>query len=202
MENFRVIPVGMLAVNCYLVLDEAAERLFVVDPGDDADLIVAAAREMPHREAVILLTHAHVDHIGAVPEVARALKVKTVWLAPGDVPMYGSPSNNLLPYLAAVAGLPPTVSEWPWRDPELLSTPGHSRGGSCFYFRSRKILLSGDTLFAGSVGRTDFPGGDFALLEQGIREKILTLPDEVKVYPGHGPATTVGAERRNNPYLV
>ena len=202
MENFRAIPVGMLAVNCYLVLDDKARRLFIVDPGADADLILAAARKMEFDEAVILLTHAHVDHIGAIPEVAEALNIKTVWLAPGDMPLYRSPENELPPYLSAVAGLPPATSRWLWDDPELLSTPGHSPGGSCFYFHDRKMLLSGDTLFAGSVGRTDFPGGDFATLEHGIRENLLALPDDVKVYPGHGPSTTIGAERRTNPYLV
>lgn len=201
MSDFRVIATGMLGENCYLVRDAAHDRLFIVDPGDDADLIVGAAREMNCAENVILLTHAHVDHIGAVPEVARELGIKTVFLASGDHAMYRSPENHLLPYLPAVSGLPAPAAEWNWETPELIPTPGHSPGGSCFYFRDKNLLIAGDTLFAGSVGRTDLPGGDFATLEKSIRENLLTLPDTVKVYPGHGPATTIGRERAGNPYL-
>ena len=201
MSDFRVICTGMLGENCYLVRDAAPKRLFIIDPGDDADLIVSAAREMDCAENVILLTHAHVDHIGALPEVARELNIATIFLAAGDRELYHSPANHILPYLPAVAGLPATTAEWTWETPELIPTPGHSPGGSCFYFRDKNLLIAGDTLFAGSVGRTDLPGGDFATLEKSIRENLLTLSDEVKVYPGHGPATTIGNERRNNPYL-
>lgn len=201
MSDFRIIATGMLGENCYLVRDAQADRLFIIDPGDDADLVIAAAQDMNCTEHVILLTHAHVDHIGAVPEVAARLNVRTIFLASGDQAMYHSPDNHLLPYLPAVAGLPATTSEWLWETPELIPTPGHSPGGSCFYFRDKNILIAGDTLFAGSVGRTDLPGGDFATLEKSIRENLLTLPDTVKVYPGHGPATTIGRERSGNPYL-
>jgi len=201
MSDFRVIATGMLGENCYLVRDAARSRLFIIDPGDDADLIISAARDMNCAENVILLTHAHVDHIGAVPEVAQSLGIAAIFLADGDKMLYRSPENHILPYLPAVADLPETTSEWPWETPELILTPGHSPGGSCFYFREQKLLIAGDTLFADSVGRTDLPGGDFATLEKSIRENLLCLPDEVKVYPGHGPSTTIGQERRSNPYL-
>lgn len=201
MDNFRIIPCGMLEVNCYLVYDEAARRLFVIDPGDDGDLILAAAQNYPASETVILLTHAHVDHIGAVPEVARKLNVSKVYLAQADEELYHSPENHILPYIPAVGNLPDTSSDWPYENPQLLLTPGHSRGGSCFYFPELKLVISGDTLFAGSVGRTDLPGGSFSTLEKSIREKLFALPDETKVYPGHGPATTIQQEKAANPYL-
>ncbi|MBR2358107.1 MAG: MBL fold metallo-hydrolase [Lentisphaeria bacterium] len=202
MENFRVIPVGALSVNCYLVFLEKLKLLLVVDPGDDADLIVSAAKSFAYERAAILLTHAHVDHIGAVPEVKKALDAEFVYLASGDEELYNSPDNHILPYLPPVANLPKTTPVWDIKEVKLLLTPGHSPGGSCFYFPEAKMVISGDTLFAGSVGRTDLPGGSFAVLEKSIRTQLLTLPEDVCVYPGHGPRTTIGEEKRSNPYLT
>ena len=202
MENFRIIPVGALAVNCYLIYEETEKLLLIVDPGDDADLLVSAAKSFPFEHCAILLTHAHVDHIGAVPEVKKVLNAEFVYLAKGDEAMYKSPENHILPYLPPVADLPETTDNWPYKNIKRLFTPGHSQGGSCFYFPERKLLISGDTLFAGSVGRTDLPGGSFATLEESIRKTLLTLPEETVVYPGHGPRTTIGAEKRSNPYLT
>ena len=202
MDNFRIIPVGALAVNCYLWFDAAEKLLLVIDPGGDSDLIISAARSFPFERAAILLTHAHVDHIGAVPEVKAALNAEFVYLAAGDRTLYNSPDNHILPYLPPVANLPETTSQWQLETPQLLLTPGHSPGGSCFYFPQEKMVISGDTLFAGSVGRTDLPGGSFAILEESIRQKLLTLPDDVTVYPGHGPRTTIGEEKQSNPYLT
>lgn len=202
MENFRIIPVGALAVNCYLVFLEESKLLLVIDPGDDADLIVSAAKSFAYERSAILLTHAHVDHIGAVPEVRKALNCGFVYLSAGDKELYNSPDNHILPYLPPVAGLPETTAVWDIPGVKLLLTPGHSRGGSCFYFPKEKFVLSGDTLFANSVGRTDLPGGSFAELEKSIRKELLTLPDDTVVYPGHGPRTTIGEEKRSNPYLT
>ena len=201
MENFRVIPVGPLAVNCYMIFDEKSKKLLVIDPGDDADLIISAAESYPYESAAILLTHAHVDHIGALPEVKKALNAEFVYLGQGDEELYRSPDNHILPYLPPVANLPATTAELDLPGLTLLLTPGHSAGGSCFYFPEQKLVISGDTLFAGSVGRTDLPGGSFAVLEKSIREKLLTLPEDTFVYPGHGPRTTIGNEKRSNPYL-
>ncbi len=116
--------------------------------------------------------------------------------------MYKSPENHILPYLPPVADLPKTTAVWDVPGVKLLLTPGHSKGGSCFYFADEKFVISGDTLFAGSVGRTDLPGGSFAELEKSIRKELLTLPADTVVYPGHGPRTTVGEEKRSNPYLT
>ena len=202
MDNFRIIPVGALAVNCYLIFLEKSKQLLIVDPGDDADLIISAAKSFAYEKAAILLTHAHVDHIGAVPEINKALNCEFVYLAAGDAELYNSPENHILPYLPPVADLPKTTAVWDVPGVKLLFTPGHSKGGSCFYFAEEKFVISGDTLFAGSVGRTDLPGGSFAELEKSIRKELLTLPDDTVVYPGHGPRTTIGEEKRSNPYLT
>ena len=202
MDNFRIIPVGALAVNCYLIFLEKSKQLLIVDPGDDADLIISAAKSFAYEKAAILLTHAHVDHIGAVPEINKALNCEFVYLASGDAELYKSPENHILPYLPPVADLPKTTAVWDVPGVKLLLTPGHSKGGSCFYFADEKFVISGDTLFAGSVGRTDLPGGSFAELEKSIRKELLTLPDDTVVYPGHGPRTTIGEEKRSNPYLT
>ena len=202
MEDFRIIPVGALAVNCYVIFEESSGLLLIIDPGDDADLIISAAENFPYKRVCILLTHAHVDHIGAVPEVKKALNAEFVYLASGDEELYKSPENHILPYLPPVADLPKTTAVWDVPGVKLLLTPGHSKGGSCFYFAEEKFVISGDTLFAGSVGRTDLPGGSFAELEKSIRKELLTLPDDTVVYPGHGPRTTIGEEKRSNPYLT
>ena len=202
MENFRMIPVGALAVNCYLIYDEKSELLLVVDPGGDADLILSAARSFDFKRCGILLTHAHVDHIGALPEVYSTLKAEFVYLASGDDLLYNSPDNHILPYLPPVENLPRVTNVWPLTDVKVLFTPGHTPGSCCFYWPERKTLLSGDTLFAGSVGRTDLPGGSFAALEKSIRSELLTLPEDTLVYPGHGPRTSIGNEKQTNPYLT
>ncbi len=195
------IPVGLLDTNCYLVYVEASRRLYVIDPGADAPEIVRAARRFDFRRASILLTHAHVDHISAVAEVAAALQVDGVFLAEEDHELYRSPDNALLPYLEAARNLPEAAVFAPNDDFTVIPLPGHTPGGSGFLFRESPALFAGDTIFAGSIGRTDFPGGDFGTIIDSIRNCILTLPDELTIYPGHGSQTTVGAERRSNPYI-
>ena len=195
------IPVGLLDTNCYLVYVESSRRLYVIDPGADAPEIIRAARRFDFRRADILLTHAHVDHISAVAEVAAALQAGGVFLAAGDHQRYRSPENALLPYLEAAGNLPEVAGFEPNDDFTVIPLPGHTPGGSGFLFRESPALFAGDTIFAGSIGRTDFPGGDFGTIIDSIRNGILTLPDELTIYPGHGSQTTVGAERRSNPYI-
>ncbi len=203
MLQIRTIPVGMLGTNCYLAWLPEETFLYVIDPGADADTILAAARKYPFTRAAILLTHAHVDHITALGAVRRGLGDVPVYLNPADETLYRSPDNALEPYMAAASDLPETVTDLPEAPGlRILPAPGHSRGGSLFYFPADGVLFSGDTLFAGSIGRTDFPGGDWDTLQKTIREQILPLPDDTRVYPGHGASTTVRRERETNPYLV
>jgi len=198
------LAVGPIDENCYLVYTEATRRLYVIDPGADAGRIVEAAAEFPDAvETRILLTHAHVDHIGAVGEVARKLKAARVMLDPADKAIYDSPCNEISPILPAARDLPATTDFVTDGDFTVLRVPGHTPGGCAFLFEDggRRALFCGDTLFAGSVGRTDLPGGDWETLIESIRREILPLPDDTRAFPGHGGATAVGEEKAHNPYL-
>ena len=196
------VVVGAFEVNCYLVPSPDNGTLYIIDPGGDAQDIVTAASAFSCEKTVILLTHCHADHIGAVGEVARKLNITELYIDPADSAMYASPANCFPPYLPAAKNLL-TPSEWPPQtsDFEILHTPGHTPGGVCYYFREYNALFTGDTLFRASVGRTDFPGGDTATLMESISGRLMTLPDSLEIYPGHGYPSTIGFEKQNNPYL-
>jgi len=175
--------------------------LYIIDPGGDTDTVVAAAKKFTYDEAVILLTHAHIDHISAVRDVAKALGITKVYLHKDDVSLYESPNNHLMPYIPAASDLPEIADTISGDDFEIIATPGHSPGGACYYFKQIPAVFVGDTIFSNSIGRTDLPGGNHAQLIASIKSKLMTLPDDLKLYPGHGPATTVGSEKKFNPYL-
>lgn len=199
-----LLTVGPIGENCCLVHLGQKRRLYVIDPGADAPEIVAAARRMPPADSVrILLTHAHVDHIGAVGAVARELKADKVMLDPADVALYRSPLNQIPPVLPAARNLPDTTDFVTDGDFEVLRVPGHTPGGCAFLFPGGEAgtLFCGDTLFAGSIGRTDLPGGDYETLMESIRTQLLPLPPGTRAYPGHGCSTTIGMEKTGNPYL-
>lgn len=190
------ISTGVYAENCYIV--KAGDReAVVIDPGDDAGEILDLLDRNGLRAAAVLLTHGHWDHIGAVPDVADAFQAP-VMLHEADLPLLQEwAPREVRParFLrhgdrVACGGL--TV--------QVLHTPGHTPGSICLLAGRR--LFSGDTLFKGSVGRTDFPGGSAEALQLSIRDCLLPLPDDVEVYPGHGEPSTVGYERRYNPFLV
>ena len=201
-KPFATVVVGAFEVNCYLVPSPDKKTLYIIDPGGDAQDIIAAASAFSCQKAVILLTHCHADHIGAVGEVAKKLNITGLYIDPADSAMYASPANCFPPYLPAAENLL-TPSEWPPQTPdfEILHTPGHTPGGVCYYFREYNALFTGDTLFRASVGRTDFPGGDTATLMESISGRLMTLPDSLEIYPGHGYPSTIGFEKQNNPYL-
>ncbi len=203
MFTVKTIPVGSIATNCSLVFFEDEKVLLVIDPGADAADIIAAAKSFPFESARILLTHAHVDHISACGEVARALNVEKVEVASADAAMYASPENCFFPYFPPAKDLPPATVFAPLPCGKVLDLPGHTMGGSGFLFDDGKkqLLIAGDTIFCGSIGRTDLPGGDYETLISSIKNEILTLPDDIEIISGHGGSTTVGFERKHNPYL-
>ncbi|MBO5821698.1 MAG: MBL fold metallo-hydrolase, partial [Lentisphaeria bacterium] len=163
MFTVKTFPVGSIATNCSLVFFDDEKLLLVIDPGADAAEIIAAAKSFPFKKARILLTHAHVDHISACGEVAKALNVEKVEVAPADAEMYASPENCFFPYFPAAKDLPPATGFAPLPYGKVLALPGHTMGGSGFLFDNGKkqILIAGDTIFCGSIGRTDLPGGDY-----------------------------------------
>lgn len=202
------IPNGMFAENCYLVVDEEAGECAIVDPGEEAGLILHKVNESSAKPVAIWLTHAHLDHVLGVERVAAETGA-SVWLHPADRPLY-----DAVPDQAAWFGLArPGQLPAPDRDLahgqrlrvgglefEVRHAPGHSPGSVCIV--GPGVVLSGDVLFAGSIGRTDLPGGDFETLIASIERELLPLPDDTIVYSGHGPETTIGRERRTNPFLT
>lgn len=203
---FQVIPVGSLDVNCYILGSDRTKEAVVVDPGGDAELIIRKIKGLGLKITDIVLTHGHNDHIGALDEVQRFTGA-TVRIHQADAAMLTSSQLNLSAYMGRPFTCEP--ADLLLRDGDrlqvgdldlaIIHTPGHTRGGICI--NTGQVLISGDTLFAGGVGRTDFPGGSHEVLVNSIQTKLFKLPDETEVYPGHGPATTIGEEKRENPYV-
>lgn len=199
---------GPFGENCFLVGDDETKKAILIDPGDEEGRIHARVEALGLDVQEIVNTHAHVDHAGAVSPLKRMLSVPFA-IHPDERELLSH-----LPRTAAMFGLP--TKEVPEVDRDLsageeltlgsltarvLLTPGHSAGGCCFFFADQKVVFVGDTLFAGSVGRTDLPGGSSKTLITSIQEQLLTLDGDVRVFCGHGPDTTIEAERRHNPFL-
>lgn len=196
------IPVGMIQENCYIAYGEESSQALIVDPGDWADRLIELLTEKKLTPVAILLTHGHFDHIGGVEALREHYKI----------PVYATKAEQevLQNTAMSMAGFTLKTDEIVSDGQELLlggmkvkvlETPGHTPGGCCYYFPEEGALFSGDTLFCESVGRTDFPGGDMSKLVRGIREKLMTLPEDVTVYPGHMEETTIGHEKIYNPFL-
>ena len=194
------LPLGALGTNCYIISYKG--QIYVIDPAAEADTILLELEKLHCEKPVILLTHAHFDHIGALPELAKRFGQLQIFLSAGDRELYKSPLNAYPPFCPPIKNLPETSAESSNLDCEILPTPGHTRGGVCFYFPELKTLFSGDTLFAGSVGRTDLGDGDMKQLLNSVRTKLWSLPDDTAVYPGHGGSTTIGREKRTNPFFL
>ncbi len=201
--RIQTYPVGLLAVNCYLIHAAGETDALLIDPGDEAE---ALAEEIDGQKLAlrgILLTHGHFDHIGAVPGLVARYGVP-VYIHPLDAGLYASPANCMPPWFSAVQGLPAPTAELPTAAGlsfTVLPTPGHTPGGVCYHFAQDGVVFSGDTLFAGSVGRTDFPGGNVADLMASIRNVLFRLPEETRVLAGHNSPTTIGTERATNPFV-
>lgn len=206
--KIETMVLGDVRTNCYLLIDENTKDALVVDPADRADVIIRKLIDEGLTLKAILLTHGHGDHILAVSDLKKQLGVK-VYAAKAEEALLLDPAQNLS---QALFGIPVTVKPDVLLEDEqefevagirfqMLHTPGHTPGGCCYYLPEEKVLLSGDTLFCGSIGRTDFPGGSLSELVRSVKEKLLVLPEDVKVYPGHEEMTTIGQEKRYNPYM-
>jgi glyoxylase-like metal-dependent hydrolase (beta-lactamase superfamily II) len=205
LESF---PVGPLACNCNILGDEETREAIVIDPGDNVARIHERLTKSGLKLKQIIVTHAHIDHVGGALKLKR-LTGAPIFLNESDLPLL-----EMMDTQAAWLGVrPPEVAppdeglsdgqivgleHYPAR---VLHTPGHTQGSICLYFAPLKLVVAGDTLFAGSIGRTDLPGGNFDQIMESLRTLLMTLPDETRVLPGHGPATTIGEERKSNPFL-
>ena len=206
--ELKTVVVGPFEVNCYLYWDAASKDAVILDPGGDEDLIFEALDRAGVTPQAILLTHGHIDHIAAVGAVKEKLQIP-LYVGQPDQTLLVNPSDFVSTFYSKPVHSPP--ADFLVTDEQLLTfgtialrvlaTPGHTLGGVCYLDERQGALFCGDTLFYGSVGRTDLPGGSYDQLLESIRTKILTLPDEIVCLPGHGPETTVGAERNNNPFL-
>lgn len=201
------VVVGPLMVNCYVLGCESSREGVVVDPGDDTDRILEAVSRHGLKVVAVINTHGHFDHTGGnqriVTETGAGLLIHEL-----DVPMLARAVDTAAMFGLTAENSPPpsrfltegefvAFGEYRLR---VLHTPGHTLGGCSLHLEG--MVFTGDTLFADSVGRTDFPGGSSVALGKSIREKLLILPDDTIVYPGHGPSTTIGRERSHNPYLT
>ena len=204
----EIIPVGPIQCNCSIVGDENSREAIVIDPGDDIDHVFALLKKHNLTVKQIVITHAHIDHVGGAMKLKAAtgapillnqndtallkmLEMQASWVgmrSPGTVTIDGSIKDG---DVIKVSGL----------EAGVLHTPGHTEGSVCLLFEPQKTLIAGDTLFAGSIGRTDLPGGSYEKIIRSLHDKLLTLDDAIVVVPGHGQLTTIGAERESNPFL-
>lgn len=216
----EVLEVGPLRCNCSVLGDELSGEAIVVDPGDEIERIVAVLHRHKLTVKQILVTHAHIDHIAGAARLkqltgapilynqrdlplVKMMDVQAAWLGM-QTPEVAAPDDTLSDgRLIAIGASPATTTSGPQGIAgQILETPGHTEGSVCLYLPAENLLLAGDTLFAGSVGRTDLPGGDGRTLIRSIHEKLLVLPEETSVLPGHGPRTTIGDEKATNPFLT
>ena len=205
----EIFPVGPLQCNCSVIGDERTREAMVVDPGDEIERVLEVLRQHGLKLKMIVVTHGHIDHIGGADQLHKATG------APVYMNEHDQMQIKLLPLQAAWIGMQPPGAvkiDQALRDADkfdvgdlsatVMHTPGHTEGSICLYFNTQKKLIAGDTLFAGSIGRTDLPGGNFDKIMRSLQQRVLALPDETVVVPGHGPLTSIGEERQSNPFLT
>ena len=204
----KIITVGPLQCNCSIVGDEQSHEAMVIDPGDEVEEIIAILKQQKLTLKQIVVTHAHIDHVGGAMKLKAAtgaailmnqndhallkmLDMQAAWLGmrpPGAVEVDEAIGDGRLLNIGNISG-------------SVMHTPGHTEGSICLYFPNEKKLIAGDTLFAGSIGRTDLPGGSLQKIMRSLHTRVLALPDDTEVVPGHGPLTTIADERETNPFL-
>jgi hydroxyacylglutathione hydrolase len=204
----KIFPVGPIQCNCSVIGDEQTHEAMVIDPGDQVDEILDILHQQNLKLTQIVVTHAHIDHVGGAMKLKAAtgapilmnqddyallklLDMQATWLGmqpPGPVQVDDAINNGRVLKIGNISA-------------NVIHTPGHTEGSICLYFPTEKRLIAGDTLFAGSIGRTDLPGGSFEKIMSSIRGRLMALPDDTDVIPGHGVATTIGTERETNPFL-
>lgn len=204
----KMLAVGPFAANCYIVGSTSTKQGMIIDPGADADTIIKTIQQTGLSISIIVITHAHMDHVGALREVQQKTTARFAIHEAEKGFVFSTPMRMLTSLGVSPVKSPPKPDRL-LRDGDLIElgdlhfevlyTPGHSSGGICLL--GHGVVFSGDTLFKFGIGRTDFPGMSHARLIKSIREKLMVLPDETIVYPGHGPPTTIGDERRVNPFL-
>ncbi|MCG6943557.1 MAG: MBL fold metallo-hydrolase [Thiohalocapsa sp.] len=207
--DYRIIPVTPFRQNCTLLRCPQTRATAIVDPGGEPERIIAALNQMDAEPAMILLTHGHLDHVGAAPPLARRLGLPIIGPHPDDAFWF-----DALPQQAQLFGFPSQPAFRPdrWLDDaetidlghrqlEVLHCPGHTPGHVVLFDADARLAQVGDVLFAGGIGRTDFPRGSHAQLINSIRERLFPLGDDVRFIPGHGPMSTFGEERRTNPFI-
>lgn len=201
MMRIDTLTVGQMQVNCYILSSKATKNAILIDPGDEYSRIRAYLDKYKLKPQFIVHTHGHIDHIQADNELNLPVYAHSM-----DVGLLKDPERNLSNFLSSPFKVKPDIR--PMEDSQILNlddlsleiihTPGHTPGGICL--KSAQVVFTGDTLFAGGIGRTDFPGASYEQLLKSIQDKLLVLPDETVIYPGHGPSSTIGEERRSNPY--
>ncbi len=207
MKNMKInqLVVGICQTNCYIVYNKDTKEAMIVDPGDQANDIIMRCRMLEVIPKAILLTHGHFDHMMAAEKVKEEFNIP-IYAAEKEVSLLADARANLSAMWARPVCIKPDILVKEGDELDIcdfhitvIETPGHTVGGVCFYIPEEEVLLSGDTLFCGSFGRTDFPTGSMSVLARSIREKLFQLPDSTEVYPGHESSTTIGYEKRYNP---
>lgn len=207
--TITTFTLGPFETNCYIVTVAGDPACWIVDASFEPGPIIETVRERGLQPTALILSHAHVDHIAGVADVVRAFAGLPVWMHEAEREWLNDPLLNLSAMMGQEVTAPGpdrllrdgdelslAGSSW-----QVLHTPGHSPGGITLYQRESGVAIVGDSLFAGSIGRTDFPGSDPAMLERSIRTMLYTLPEVTRVYPGHGASTTIGRERAGNPFV-
>lgn len=209
MSKFEIksYQVGQIGTNCYLMCNLDTKEMLIIDPGDEADVLKVKINETGCTPKAILLTHGHFDHILAMNDLKNFYGV-SIYAHEKEREMLQDTKSNMLsqmgitePFEADIYMHGDAKLQLAGFAIQVFLTPGHTPGGCCYYFAAEKVLFSGDTLFNGSVGRTDFPGGSMSALIRSVEEKLFVLPEDVTVYPGHEGPTNIGREKKFNPYF-